>query len=252
MPGFILAQEEIPVTGIYLDTAELTLKIFTTEELNASVVPNSASNKKITWHSGDKNIVKIIKETGSSVVIEALAPGTTNIYAATQEGRFQKYCRVQVVVPISKIFLEPAEAVLFPEEEVQFTLRLEPEHATSSAVIWQSSDNGVVSVDQNGVAKAYKNGEARIIARSEDNEQIFAYSQVVVTDKEALLNAEEQDAAPKEEDEALSAEEEASSLDSVTSEVQSSAKENIYLYIGLILAALIIIILVILLIRQRR
>jgi uncharacterized protein YjdB len=248
------AEDEVPVTGIYMETTELVMKIFTTEELSAWVIPASASNKKVSWYSGDKNKVQIIERSGSTVVIEALSPGTTNIYATTEDGQFQNYCRVEVVVPISKIFLEPLEVVLAPGEEVQYEATVEPQYATVSDLIWQSSDNGVITVDQNGLATAYRSGEARIIARAEDNDQIFTFSNVTVEESEADESVDQLISAAND-DEGMTEEVEQPEVDEVAAEeqpVDSPTDYDNYIFLGLGVIVLIIVVLLVLFIKQRR
>ncbi len=250
----VFAEDKIPVTGVYLETTELVMKVFTTEEISAWVIPTNASNKIVSWHSGDKNKVQIIERTGSTVIIEALAPGTTNIYVTTEDGQFQNYCRVEVVVPIRKIFLEPLEVVLAPGEELQFEATLEPEYATSSDLKWQSSDNGVVTVDNNGLATAYKSGEARVIARAVDNEQILAYSNVTVTENQSDENIDQADPKDNDQEELPEVVDPVEIEESAAEEqpVDNSPDYSLYINLGLGFIILVIIVLLVLLIKQRR
>ena len=76
-------QEEEPVaaTGVTLNKTELTLMIGADETLTTTVMPDDATDKKITWHSDNE-----LTATVDDGKITAVAAGTASIIATTANG----------------------------------------------------------------------------------------------------------------------------------------------------------------------
>ncbi len=71
-----------------------------------------------------------------------------------------------VVTPATEITLSHSDIDLIVGEPAQLTASFIPENATYRNLIWESSDEEIVSVDQKGVIKGISEGEAVIIATS--------------------------------------------------------------------------------------
>jgi hypothetical protein len=86
------------VTGVTLDKTTITLTTTgATEQLTATVVPNNATNKAVTWSSSDT-----LKATVStSGLVTAVATGTATITVTTTDGGYQASCTVTVSIPES-------------------------------------------------------------------------------------------------------------------------------------------------------
>ena len=82
-----------PVTSISLNKTSLSLDAGETFTLTASVSPNNAENKEITWSSSDETIATV-DENG---LVTALKKGTATITATANDGSgVQKSCAVTV------------------------------------------------------------------------------------------------------------------------------------------------------------
>ena len=82
----------VPVTGISLTTSEKSIGIGKTFQLIATVAPENASNKKVTWTSNNETVATI-DEAG---LITALALGQSTITATTEDGSFTATCDITV------------------------------------------------------------------------------------------------------------------------------------------------------------
>ena len=80
----------IEVTGIALDKTEIALKTGDTEKLTATVTPDNATDKTVTWTSSDETIATV-SEDGT---ITAKKAGTVTITAAA--GGFTAACSVKI------------------------------------------------------------------------------------------------------------------------------------------------------------
>ena len=82
-----------PVTGINLNKSSLTMDALGTFQMTASVYPDSANDKRITWSSSDPAIASV-DENG---LVTALKKGTATITAAAMDGSGMKStCKVTV------------------------------------------------------------------------------------------------------------------------------------------------------------
>ena len=84
----------VPVTGIELDKTAITLEIDETETLTATLTPDNATDKTVTWTVAPSGVVTV--ENG---VITALKDGTATI-TATANGKSAN-CSVTVNAPLT-------------------------------------------------------------------------------------------------------------------------------------------------------
>ena len=90
------------VTGVNLDKTELTVILGTTESLQATITPATASNKNLIWTSTNESVAtvaEIVAENpafAGGAVITPVSAGTTTIKVTTEDGSFEKSCAVIV------------------------------------------------------------------------------------------------------------------------------------------------------------
>ena len=81
----------VPVSGVSLNKDSTSLTVGDTETLTATVAPDNATNRAVTWASSNPSVAKV--ENG---VVTALACGTAVITATTQDGNHTATCAVTV------------------------------------------------------------------------------------------------------------------------------------------------------------
>lgn len=84
-----------PVSGVTLDRDSATLKAGESFTLVPTVLPSTASNKKVTWSSGNTAVATV-----TNGKVTAISNGTASIYCSTEEGGYQVYCKVYVIDPV--------------------------------------------------------------------------------------------------------------------------------------------------------
>ncbi len=84
--------EVVPVTGVTLNQTAVTLDIDQSITLTATVAPENATNKAVTWAS-DKTDVATVDANGK---VTAVAAGTANITVTTADGGKTATCTVTV------------------------------------------------------------------------------------------------------------------------------------------------------------
>ena len=81
-----------PVTGVVIEPKTLSLTVPETGQLTATIEPDDASNKKVSWAS-DNDEIATVSDTG---LVTAVAEGTIFITVTTEEGSFADKCEVTV------------------------------------------------------------------------------------------------------------------------------------------------------------
>ena len=89
--SFTAAVGKVPVSGVSLDVTELTLNIGESKKLTATVKPDNATDKTVTWTSANP-AVAAVDENGK---VTALSAGTTVVTA--KAGGVSAACTVTVV-----------------------------------------------------------------------------------------------------------------------------------------------------------
>ena len=89
-----------PVTGVTLDKTALSLAInnaaANSATLTATVKPDNATNKTVSWKTSDASVAAI-SGTGASVTVTAKKAGTATITVTTADGSYTAECKVTVV-----------------------------------------------------------------------------------------------------------------------------------------------------------
>ncbi len=170
-----------PAESIYLNTDFAELKVGESIVLEATVLPDDATDKTVTWYSEDLNIA-IVDENGN---VSALSLGETIITARCGEATAS--CRISVVpTPSERIILNTESAQLKVGEGIRLEATVLPEDATDKTVTWYSEAPNIAIVDENGYVTALALGSTAIVARSGEVEA-YCWISVVETPAESII-----------------------------------------------------------------
>ena len=132
-------------------------------------------------------------------------------------------------VPLDKIVLNKTELKLYVNESEQLVATFIPENATDRKLVWSSSDENVVTVDENGVVTAKGLGTAEVTVTSEDGKT--AVCKVTVEEKK------EEKPSPKPEDPSKPNQPNKPSQPQNPEGPKTADNSNILLYVMLVFAA---------------
>ncbi len=155
---------KVPVTGITA-TEDFTIGVNESGNLEAQV-NEDATYKGLVYESSDPDVVKVDNEGN----VVAVGEGTAVITIISKDN---PEVRETVTVTVKN----PVEDVIIPEESLELEIgekdtidvTVTPESATNKEVTYESSDEAVVKVDENGNIEAVGEGTATITVTSKDD-----------------------------------------------------------------------------------
>ena len=159
--------KSVAVTEVRLDKSATTLVEGDTEELMATVMPENATDKGIEWKSSDESVATV-SQTG---LVTALKEGSSAITVITNDGGFKATCDVTVnkkVIAVTRVVLGNTALTLVEGEEEKLAVAVTPENATDKSVVWESGNESVATVSQEGLVTAVGEGKATITVKTND------------------------------------------------------------------------------------
>ncbi len=153
----------VDVSSVTLSKSELTLTEGESETITATVKPDDATDKTVSWSSSDPAVATV--DGGK---ITAVKEGTATITA--KAGDKTATCKVTVekkVIAVESVELDKTELELTEGGSATLVATVKPDNATDKTVTWSSSDPEIATVD-GGVVTAVKGGTATITASAGD------------------------------------------------------------------------------------
>ncbi|MBE6986697.1 MAG: hypothetical protein E7433_04645 [Ruminococcaceae bacterium] len=156
--------EKIPwVNEIVLNKNETVMGVGSTLNLTYELKP-AGQQSEVIFTSSDSSVA----EVDANGKITAKKAGTATITAVTAIGQATARCTVQVVdefVALESISFNKTTLNVTPGWQEKLTVIFNPANATDKNVVWTSSNESVVKVDENGNIQALRVGTATISVR---------------------------------------------------------------------------------------
>ena len=150
---------------ITLDKTNINLVVGSTKQLTATVLPDTALDKTITWSTNNSNIATV--EDG---LVTAVGVGSAIITATTSNG-ITATCNVTVTatnVSVTSVSLNKATSSLEIGNIETLTATISPSNATNQNVTWHSNSTSIATVSSTGDVTAISPGQATITVTTED------------------------------------------------------------------------------------
>ena len=152
------------VGGVRLNTAEMNLQIGKTQKLTATVIPEYARNKNVSWATSNSSVATV-DQNGN---VRGVGPGTCEIVVETEEGARRAHCIVHVTVPVTGVTLTPQTASVYTTKTLKLSATVSPANATNKQLVWTSDKPTVASVSSAGVVTGVGSGSAIITVKTVD------------------------------------------------------------------------------------
>ena len=169
---------ERKATSISLNYTDLSLYVYQTAQLNATVYPSDVANKTVTWKTSNASIATV----NNNGLVTAVSPGNVTITATTTDGsNLSAYCDVTVnIIPATSISLNKTSLDIDISDTYQLIATIIPSNATYKTINWYSSNTSVARVSSDGVITPIAPGNATITAATTDGTNLNASCHVTV------------------------------------------------------------------------
>lgn len=178
------------VTGIALNTEQMTVKVKETKKLIAAVTPLDATDKGVIFKSNNNAIANV----SSDGTVTGISPGTTLIQATDSTGMFRAFCTVTVpkpVVEVTSVKLDKSSLEIVEGKTVPLKTIIKPTNATYKNITWSASDESVATVSQDGFVTARGVGSAVVSATAVNGVNVICNVTVLPSDTPAQLKVED-------------------------------------------------------------
>ncbi len=152
-------------TSITLNNTELTVNMGRTQTLRATVGPNNADDRKVTWESSDPAVATVNSDgrvTPVSIGECTITCRSTNfpeVYAS---------CDVMVNQLVERVSFTTSSANVNVGSTTILFLQISPANATNQSVTYKSSNTNIATVDADGTIHGIKRGTVNITATAND------------------------------------------------------------------------------------
>ena len=162
-----VSDKEIKVTAVKLNKSETSILLGGNETLTATILPEDATNQKVSWKS-DKPEIATVDANGKVTGVKA---GTATITVTTEDGGKTATCKVTVSdkeIKVTGVTLSKTVLTLETGASETLTASIAPKDATNQKVSWKSDKPEIATVDASGKVTGVKAGEATITVTTED------------------------------------------------------------------------------------
>lgn len=154
------APSVIPVSAIVIDKGSERMVVGGTTTLKATVFPENATNKEITWSTDNASVATV-----NNGQVTANGKGIAVITATTVDGGKNVSCTITVEekeVAVENIILDKEQMTINVGETTTLSATVVPSNATNKNLIWASSSPSVAMVSGNGIVTGLSKGIAVI------------------------------------------------------------------------------------------
>lgn len=170
-----IAEYGVEVNDISINKTSLLLYTGQEETLTATVKPDNATDKTVTWTSSNSNVATV----SSSGKVTAVAAGNATITCKANDGSgVEATCAVTVTNPKPDKIVLPAEASVVAGQTIALTPEITPANATTT-LTWTSDDETIATVDENGVVTGVRKGQTFINVMTDNGK--YGWCKVTVT-----------------------------------------------------------------------
>lgn len=168
----------IGVTSITLSKTKLSLHLGQTETLTATVKPDNATDKTVTWKSEDPTVATV-DSNGKVTVVTPVNGAEGAITCTANDGSgVSATCWVTVTPILPESISLPSTMTVAAGQTVTLTPTISPADAVTT-LTWSSDDETIATVNSSGVVTGVKKGQTFINVETDNGKA--AYCKLTVT-----------------------------------------------------------------------
>ncbi len=161
----------VAVESITLSKTSATMAYSSYLRLVATVLPEDATNKELTWSSSNTSVATV-DNTGMVTAKSKTGTAVITVKSVDNES-IQAQCSISVipqVVPPSGISINPRSLSLYVGQTKKITATVSPSNVTDKTVVWTAAGGTYVMVDQQGNVTGMKPGNTNVTAATAGGE----------------------------------------------------------------------------------
>ena len=176
--------DHVPVESVTVNGNKV-MYVDGTQKLTATILPDDADNKNVTWSSEDDKIATVDAEGN----VTAVAEGNVKIYATAADGSdVSGY--IEIAVEKAPVLAESVTVsgnkVMYIDATQKLTATIIPVDADNKNVTWSSEDDKIATVDAEGNVTAVAEGTVKIYATAADGSGASDYIEITVVQVPAI------------------------------------------------------------------
>ena len=146
-------------TQVELDQESISMHVGDNDiQLNATVTPDNAENKNVTWESSNESVATV-----NNGLVKAVGNGNATITVKTVDGGHTDTCSVSVSTHATSVTINQGDSVEVNENgTLQLTATVLPETSSYTTITWESSNENKATVDANGLVTAAANSKGNV------------------------------------------------------------------------------------------
>ena len=187
--GATFVNQEKKATEVRLNKTELKLANGRKTKLVLSVTPSDFTDE-VSWKSSDEKVVQVA-DTGE---ITAWSLGTATIKVTV--GDVSASCKVTVTQPVTSISLNVTSLVLEAGDTQKLTATVSPSSAENKEITWSTSNEEIVTVDEQGLVTGHRKGSATVTATAQDGSGVSKRCEVEVKNSGYICSSVEELESP--------------------------------------------------------
>lgn len=160
-----------PATGLTIDIPEATLSVGEKIKLSYTLVPETVTNKNVTWYSMNNKVATVDKNG----LVTAKTIGQTYIYAVSQDGSYLAFSTINVIQAATGVKLDVSNLSLKVGDVYYVQSTFAPANATDKKLTWTVQDSKICTVANSGKVTAKSPGTTTIFAKTTSGEIAYLY-----------------------------------------------------------------------------
>lgn len=137
----------VPVSWIILDKHFIELTTNWTSQITATISPNNATDKLVTWSSSDTSVATV----SNAWLVSYVWVWDCTITCTTTDGWFTDNCEVSCIIPVTWVTLNKSTWTIASWETISLIATITPSNATIKTVTWTSSNTWIATVSSSWV-----------------------------------------------------------------------------------------------------
>jgi uncharacterized protein YjdB len=168
----------IPCQTLTINPNTVTLSILTAIQLISTITPSNATNKTLTYTSGNPNIATV-NNTG---VVTGISIGDTNIVVKTTDGsNLSVTVQVKVDIACNTLTITPNTINMINLNVIKLVPTITPSNATNKTLTYTSYNPEIATVTNTGIVTGIFPGDTNIVVDTTDGSNISFIVPVTIT-----------------------------------------------------------------------